>query len=123
MVYRVIVADDEPQFRRWLRLLLESSKDFQVVGEAITVGATLDLIASLIPDLVIADIYMPDADGLEVARYVERHYPAVRVILVSAQEERIFEQLARQEGALAFIPKLKLSLDALRQILQGVKQP
>lgn len=123
MVYRVIVADDEPEFRRWLRLLLESSKDFQVVGEAITVGETLDLIASLIPDLVIADIYMPDADGLEVARYVERHYPAVSVVLVSAQEERIFEQLARQEGALAFIPKIKLSLDALRQILQGVKQP
>ena len=55
-MYRVIVADDEAEFREWLRSLLESSEDFQVVGEASSGMETVRLIASLVPDLVIADV-------------------------------------------------------------------
>jgi len=116
--YRVVVVDDEIEFRTWLRSLLKSSEDFHVVGEASTGTEALLLIASLTPDLVIADIYIPDPDGLEVARYVQDHFPDIKVILVSAHVERIYKRLAREEGALGFIPKVSLSLDALRQALQ-----
>jgi two-component system response regulator YesN len=119
MVYRVVVADDEPDFRNWLRALLEASEDFQLVGEASTGSEAVSLIPSLTPDLVIADVYMPEPDGLELARYVQQNYPGIKAILVSAQQERVYEKLANEEGALAFIPKMKLSLDALRQALQG----
>jgi len=119
MVYRVIVADDEAEFREWLRSLLESSEDFQVVGEASTGMETVHLLASLVPDVVIADVYMPDPDGLEVARHIQRHFPRVRLILISVHEEPVYERLARKEGALAFIPKSRLSLDAVRQALQA----
>jgi len=118
-VYRVVVADDEPDFRNWLRTLLEASEDFQLVGEASTGSEAVSLIPSLTPDLVIADVYMPEPDGLELARYVQQNYPGIKAILVSAQQERVYEKLANEEGALAFIPKIKLSLDALRQALQG----
>ena len=122
-IYRVIVADDEPEFREWLRSLLENSEDFRLVGEAKTGIEAIYLIPSVLPDLVIADIYMPEPDGLEVARYVKRHFSGVKAILVSAYEERVYERLAKEEGALAFIPKARLSLDALRQALKGeVKQ-
>ena len=116
--YRVVVVDDEIEFRTWLRSLLKSSEDFHVVGEASTGTEALLLIASLTPDLVIADIYIPDPDGLEVARYVQDHFPDIKVILVSAHVERIYKRLAREEGAQGFIPKVSLSLDALRQALQ-----
>jgi DNA-binding NarL/FixJ family response regulator len=118
-VYRVIVADDEPEFRGWLRSILEESGDFQLVGEASTGTEAVRLIPSLAPDLVIADMYMPEPDGLEVTRYVQRNYPDIKAIIVSAHEERVYEKLAREEGALAFIPKVRLSLEALRQALQG----
>ncbi len=118
-MYRVVVADDEPDFRNWLRALLEASEDFQLVGEASTGSEAVSLIPSLTPDLVIADVYMPEPDGLELARYVQQNYPGIKAILVSAQQERVYEKLANEEGALAFIPKMKLSLDALRQALQG----
>jgi two-component system response regulator YesN len=118
-VYRVIVVDDEPEFREWLKSLIENSKDFELVGEAKTGTEAVCLIPSLLPDLVIADIYMPEPDGLEVARYVQRHFSGMKAILVSAYEERVYERLAREEGALAFIPKTRLSLDALRQALKG----
>jgi len=118
-MYRVIVADDEPEFRKWLKSILEGSDDFQVVGDADTGTEAIRLVESLVPDLVIADIYMPEVDGLEVAGYIQRHFPSVRAILVSVHEERIYERLAREKGALAFIPKARVSLDALRQTLQG----
>jgi YesN/AraC family two-component response regulator len=122
-VYRVFVADDEPEFREWLRSLLENSEDFRLVGEAKTGTEAIYLIPSVLPDLVIADIYMPEPDGLEVARYVKRHFSGVKAILVSAYEERVYERLAKEEGALAFIPKARLSLDALRQALKGEARP
>ena len=122
-IYRVIVADDEPEFREWLRSLMDNSEDFQLVGEAKTGIEAIYLIPSVKPDLVIADMYMPDPDGLEVARYVQSHFSGIKAILVSAYEERVYERLAREEGALAFIPKARLSLDALREALKGEVKP
>ncbi len=122
-VCRVMVADDEPEFRGWLRSVLNDSGDFRLIGEVSNGTEALELIPSLLPDLLIADMYMPDPDGLEVVRYVQRHFSGIKAILVSAHEERVYERLAREEGALAFIPKAKLSLDALRQALKGEAAP
>jgi YesN/AraC family two-component response regulator len=119
LLYRVVVADDEPEFRSWIRSLLNSSDDFQVVGEASTGTEAVELIPSLVPDLVIADMYMPEPDGLEVARYVQDLFPSTKAILVSAHEERVYDRLAKEAGALTFIPKVRFSLEALRQALQG----
>jgi two-component system response regulator YesN len=117
-MYRVIVADDEPEFRQWLRSLLESSEDFLVVGEASNGFETVKMVESLEPDLVIADIYMPEPDGLEVAQYVQHNYPNIKAIIVSAHAERVYQSLAEEEGAVAFIPKTRLTMDLLRQSLQ-----
>jgi YesN/AraC family two-component response regulator len=122
-VCRVMVADDEPDFRGWLRSLLNDSRDFLLVGEVSNGTEALQLIPSLLPDLVIADMYMPEPDGLEVVRYVQRHFYGIKAILVSAHDERVYERLAREEGALAFIPKARLSLDALRRALKGEAGP
>ena len=121
-MYRVIVADDEPQFRLWLRSLLECSGNFVVVGEASTGMEALRLVALRAPDVVIADVHMPDPDGLEVARYLQYHFPDVKTIVVSDNQDRVYERLAREEGASAFIPKARLSLDTVRQALQGEGQ-
>ena len=118
-VYRTIVADDEPEFCGWFRSLLEGSEDFQIVGEAANGTEALRLAARWMPDLLVADIYMPEPDGLELARYVRQHLPSIKVILISSHEGYIYERLAREEGALTFIPKAGLSLYAMRQVLQG----
>lgn len=120
---RVVVADDEPEYRSWLKSVLNDSGDFRLVGEAGNGTEAFELIPSLLPDLVIADLYMPEPDGLEVVRYVQRHFSGIKAILVSSHEERVYERLAKDEGALAFIPKAKLSLDALRRVLKGEAAP
>ncbi|MBI4187116.1 MAG: response regulator transcription factor [Chloroflexi bacterium] len=117
-MYRVIVADDEDIFRQWLCSLLEASGDFQVIGEAGTGSETLRLAGLLLPDAVIADVEMPQQDGLDVARYIKGHLPDIKVILVSSHIGRSYERLAQKEGALAFISKVDLSPAALLQALQ-----
>jgi len=123
MVYRVVVADDEPAFRGWLRSLLEKSEDFRFVGEAGSGAEAVELIPHLKPDLLIVDMYMPEPDGVELARYVQDNYPGTRAIIVSAHQDRVYEKLATDEGALAFIPKTKVSLETLRRALQTEDGP
>jgi YesN/AraC family two-component response regulator len=59
MVYRVVVADDEADFRGWIRSLMEVSEDFELVGEACSGSDAVQMMPRLEPDLVIADMYMP----------------------------------------------------------------
>tara|TARA_B100001971_G_scaffold201232_1_gene213740 strand:- start:106 stop:465 length:360 start_codon:yes stop_codon:yes gene_type:complete len=115
----VILADDAGEFRDWLRSLLEGSSRFTVVGEAQTGSEAVKLAGSLMPDLVITDVDMPDGDGLEVVRILREQVPAVQVIVVSANTGKGYERMAREEGAAAFIPKAQLSLEAPSQVLLG----
>ena len=118
-MFRVVVADDDEEFRSWLKSRLDGSADFQVVAEARNGQDAVDLATRLGPDLVIADVYMPEMDGLDVARHIHRELPGTKAILVSAHTQRVYERLAKEEGALAFIPKEHLSVEAVRQALQG----
>lgn len=117
--WRVVVADDEPEFRSWIRSLLEAAEDFLVVGEAGTGTEAMAVISHVRPDLVIADLYMPGPDGLEVAKYVQDTMPHAKAILVSAHTERVFERLAKDAGALTFIPKAAFSVEAVRRALRA----
>lgn len=122
-MYRVVLADDSNEFLGWLRSLLEGSQDFQVVGQASNGAEALGLIQRLTPDLVISDVEMPELDGLDLARFIGAQWPGIKVILISGHAERQYGRLAREEGALAFIPKVRLSLQALRQALQEAASP
>jgi YesN/AraC family two-component response regulator len=122
-LYRVILADDSDEFLSWLGSLLEGSQDFQVVGQASHGVEALGLIQRLMPDLVIADVEMPGLDGLDLARCVGARWQGIKVILISAHEERQYDRLAREEGAMAFISKARLSLQALLQALQEAALP
>ena len=93
-----MLADDAGEFREWLRSLLEGSSRFTVVGEAQTGSEAIKLVGSLMPDLVITDVEMPDGDGLEVVRLLLEQVPAVKVIVISANTGKGYERLAIEEG-------------------------
>ncbi|MCH9036592.1 MAG: response regulator transcription factor [Chloroflexi bacterium] len=116
---RVILVDDNPDFREWLRALLDGSAQFQVVGEAASGDEATDLVARLRPTLVIVDLFLGDASGLDVVRTIHAGFPEIESIVISIDEEGIYETLAREAGALAFIPKARLSLEAINRALTG----
>lgn len=68
MTYAIVLAEDHADFRRLVRLELESARDLQVVGEVNNGEELLQLLEQVNPDLIILDISMPVLGGMEVAR-------------------------------------------------------
>jgi DNA-binding NarL/FixJ family response regulator len=101
-----MIVDDQAPFRQAARLVVESTEGFDVVGEAETGEAGVELAAELGPDLVLMDVNMPGINGLEATRRIvdasDRH---VVVVLLSTYEESEFGPRVNECGAAGFISK------------------
>jgi DNA-binding NarL/FixJ family response regulator len=100
---RVLVADDHPHSRRGLRVLLATSPEVEVVGEAANGQQTLCLVEECQPDVVLMDVRMPMLDGLEAARIIKSRWPEVRVVLLTMHAAYQADALAA--GADGFLLK------------------
>ena len=80
-VATILVVDDDPDLLRSLRTLLEAY-DFAVVT-AENAAAAIATVSERRPDLVLTDIYMPDADGFELINALRQHRAAVPVVAMS----------------------------------------
>jgi CheY-like chemotaxis protein len=112
-----LVVDDHPTFRKTARTLLES-EGFEVVGEAVDGASAIEAAASLQPDVVLLDIYLPDMEGFEVAKALRRNGTPPAVILTSSRDSSDFGPLVERSGARGFITKADLSGPALAVLLE-----
>ena len=117
-MYRVVIADDCAAFLEWLKSLLESSHDFEVISEAQDGADALHAVEAYLPDLVLADVEMPEMDGIDIAKIMAGQWPNVGVILISSNNEPFYYQAAKESRALAFIAKTDLSVAAIQQALR-----
>jgi DNA-binding NarL/FixJ family response regulator len=118
---RVVIADDHPEMRLALRILLRLSQDAELVGEASNGVEAVDFVQRLRPDLLIMDIRMPVMDGLEATRQIGSANIATKVILISSDRGARMVSQSIDAGAHGFVPKeelLSLTL-AMRAIQQG----
>ena len=99
--------------------MLEKSDQFEIVGQTGTGAEAIGLVENLEPDLVLSDIDMPEVDGLDLAHKVRESLPSTKVILFSAHGGSDYKRLAKEEGALGFIPKMQLSMASLEEVLKG----
>jgi DNA-binding NarL/FixJ family response regulator len=117
LVTTVLIVDDHPSFRGTARALLES-EGFEVVGEAADGYAAIEAAASLKPDVMLLDVYLPDIDGFEVATTLTKNGGAPAIVLTSSRDARDFGPLVEQSGARGFIPKAELSGETLSALLE-----
>jgi YesN/AraC family two-component response regulator len=117
-MYRVVIADDCAAFLEWLKSLLESSQDFKVISEAQDGADALQAVEAYLPDLVLADVEMPEMDGIDIAKIMAGQWPNIGVILISSNNEPFYYQAAKESRALAFIAKTDLSVAAIQQVLR-----
>lgn len=106
---RVLIVDDQPNFRRQLRALLERA-GLEVIAEADSIAEAEALAQSLQPDLAVVDVLMPGLSGIKGTPRLKVFAPKMRVILVSAYHDRLLQSSAQAAGAEAFIPKDELDL-------------
>jgi DNA-binding NarL/FixJ family response regulator len=119
---RVLLADDHAVFRQGLRRLLESERDFLVVGEATNGEEAVALVAQLRPDILLLDLSMPGGSGLDTLAALARSEVPVKPVVLTAEIER--EQIVRalQLGARGVLMKssgAELIFKGLRTIMAG----
>lgn len=102
---RVVLADDHHVVRHGLRLLLQAEPDLTVVGEAADGRATLALVETLSPNVLLLDLAMPGPGGLSVCRQVTERMPTVRVVVLSMYDAEPYVQEALRCGAAAYVLK------------------
>jgi DNA-binding NarL/FixJ family response regulator len=119
MRLRVLIADDHLEMMTALERLIEPT--CEIVGRIADGAEVLDSVAKLLPDLLLVDLNMPGLDGLELCRRTVRAFPAVAVIVLSAEVDASLVQDAREAGAAAFINKLRAAeeLPAAITVVRG----
>jgi two-component system, NarL family, invasion response regulator UvrY len=80
---RILVADDNPAVRHYLRSLLELQSAWRVCGEARTGGEALARVKENPPDVILLDFQMPDLNGLDVARQIAQMFPEIPILMVT----------------------------------------
>lgn len=101
----VLLIDDHELIRQGLRRAFERAGDFEVVGEAGSVGDALREAAALKPSVVVTDIRLPDGSGLDVTRRLRAAHPGMGIVVLTmyAGDDQLFAAL--DAGASAFVPK------------------
>jgi len=102
---RVLLADDHTIVRQGLARLLEEEPDIELVAEADSGRAAVDLAHTTHPDVVLMDVSMPDMDGVEATQRILADQPDTRVIGLSMYEQDTMSAKMRQVGAVDYVSK------------------
>ena len=112
----VLVADDQPQFLRAARSVVERTSGFEFVAEAFSGEDALALAELLRPDLMVIDVTMPGIGGIEAARRIVARHPDAVAVLVSTYAEEDLPPAAHSCGAVGYIHKENFGPGSLRDV-------
>jgi DNA-binding NarL/FixJ family response regulator len=119
---RVLLADDHALVRAGIRALMEKIPSVEVVGEAGTGRKALELVRSMLPNIVLMDIAMTELGGLEALPRITKDFPSVNVIILSAHANEEYVIRALREGASGYMLKDSATTElelAINSVIQG----
>jgi pilus assembly protein CpaE len=102
---RVLIVDDIPETRDHLTKLLGFESDIEVVGSAASGSESLTMAGTMLPDVVLMDINMPDMDGIAATEKLSAQVPTASVVMMSVQGEADYLRRSMLAGAREFLVK------------------
>ena len=119
---RVLIVDDHPVVRHGLRSMLSLLPDVQWAGEAASGAEALRRAAAGAPDVVLLDLRLPGADGIQIARALRRVVPLARILILTVDDDPSQAARALEAGVDGFLLKT-VSVEelgaAIRRTLRG----
>jgi DNA-binding NarL/FixJ family response regulator len=119
---KVLLADDHPLIIAGVRRTIEHLEDMEVVGEANSGPALMQLVERRRPDIVLMDLRMPGVEGVEAIERIHQDWPSVKIVILSACDDRPSIDAALVAGASAYVLKSAHTVDitsVLRQASSG----
>jgi len=113
---RLLIVDDHEMVREGLKAMLVTEPDFTIVGEAANAEQAFASIERQLPDVILLDIRLPGASGIDVCRAVTEQYPEVAVIILTTFTDEALIAQCIQAGARGFIVKDIERFDLKRSI-------
>ena len=104
MTARLLVVDDNPGYRRLVRLALEDDQAFDVVAEAGSAPEAIAVAADARPEVALVDVLLPEGQGFRLPAELRELVPGCTVVLTSAHSEGDIDAV-RQLGGVAFLSK------------------
>src|ERR1035438_8235546 len=92
---RILLVDDNPAVRRYLRAILEQQESWHVCGEARTGAEALHrVLEAPPPDLIVLDYQMPDLNGVDVAKQISEMFPSIPILMVTLHQSKQLDKSA-----------------------------
>ena len=106
---RILIVDDNPAVRRYLRAILEQQPSWRVCGEARTGAEALEQVLGSPPDLVVLDYQMPDINGVDIAKRISEMFPQILILMVTLHLSKQLAEAAREAGVRGACAKQDIS--------------
>ena len=122
---RIVLVDDHAILRDAVRAKLHDESDLEVVGEAATIDAAVELAARLHPDLMITDIAFRKCGGIQAIGRLRRASPGMHVLILTQHNSAASKRAAVNAGADACVAKsspFELLLDAIREAIDRMRR-
>jgi DNA-binding NarL/FixJ family response regulator len=103
--YRLFLIEDHALMRRVLRQLLEEEADLEVVAEAESAESALSQLPEVTPDLILTDLSLPGASGLELISWLRAERPELRCLVVTGHTDQFYRAAALAAGAAGYVTK------------------
>ncbi len=116
MPIRILIADDHAVLRAGMVALLHLEADMEVIGEAEDDKTIIAMALENKPDLILMDISMPEAGGIEATRRIKQLEPEMRILILTAHEDKSLMQEAIRAGAMGYILKRAVKSDLIAAI-------
>lgn len=98
VLIRILVVDDNPAVRHYLRSILEQQEAWHVCDEARTGEEALERVEKSPPDMILLDFQMPGLNGLDVAREIGKAWPNIPILMVTVHLSKQLEAAAQAAG-------------------------
>lgn len=118
----IYLIDDHPVLLQGIAMLINAESDLTVVGSSSSWTVALTEMSELKPDVVILDITLAAANGVEVLKNLRVHFPDQKVLMLSMHEESLYAARSMKAGAWGYLMKASATEEvviAIRQILKG----
>ncbi len=116
---KVLIVDDSPTVRNFLKTILKRDDRFEIVGEAKNGNEAIEMVKNTSPDLVTLDITMPVKNGVDAAEEILKISKDVKILFLTSIKDKEMENIAKKLG-IKYILQKPISISDLNEILDKI---